>query len=77
MELISEDRVNRGSCFKSKYMDASILNLRKVIKESLTPTISLHRKSRGTLDKLGDTEVKQEEIDRIMFSIPYLDRPLC
>ncbi|HVG16776.1 MAG TPA: hypothetical protein VM935_17525, partial [Chitinophagaceae bacterium] len=53
-----------------------ILDLREIIKETIAPTISLHRKSRGTLDTYGDSEVTAEEIDRLLFSIPHFERAL-
>jgi len=58
-------------------MSTSILKLREIIKETITPTISLHREASGTLDRYGDTEPSEEEINRLLFSNPYFDRSLC
>ena len=43
----------------------------------MTPTIEAHRRSRGDLALYGHSSIKDEEINRLLFSIPYFDRPLC
>lgn len=58
-------------------MATDIKSLREIIRATMTPTIEAHRKSRDNVSIYNDTIVTDDEINRLLFSIPYFDRSLC
>jgi hypothetical protein len=58
-------------------MTADIKDLREAIRSVITQTIHFHRNSKKDFVLMNNTVASDEEVNRFLFSIPYLDRPLC